>query len=151
MLHYMWRGTRVIWIACGLVQRVHYAALVKGLSLTPVPVSSYTSVCNYLELLGNEPRGLNMLEINYGHMGFLPNCSAFVSFNSCDYMKKHMVACDTVRCYVIYVSISLHCFSRVSEAITPHTTNLPRYLQKSSCQLIAKTNKQEDINLQYPN
>jgi hypothetical protein len=126
---------------CALALSADYAALVDGLSVTPVLVSSYTSVCNYVMLLGNEPRGLNMLEINYGHRGFIPNCSPIVSFNSCDYIKKHMVTCDTVRCYVVYVLISLQCFSRASDAIQPHTTNPPRYLQKSSCQLITKTNK----------
>jgi len=120
---------------CGLALSVHYVALVEGLSVTPVLVSSYTSVCNYLKLLGNDPRGLNMLKINYGHKGFLPNCSAFVSFNSCDYIKKHIVTCDTVRCYAVYIRIYLQRFSRVSEAIPPHTTIPPRYLQKSSCQL----------------
>jgi hypothetical protein len=120
---------------------VYYAALVEGLSVTPVLVSSYTSVCNYLKLLGNEPRGLNMLEINYGHKRFLPNCSAFVCFNSCDYIRKHMVTCDTVRCYVVYARISLQYSSRFSEEIPPHTTNPPVYLQKNLCQLITKTNK----------
>jgi hypothetical protein len=81
---------------CGLALSVYYAALVEGLIVTGVLVASHTSVCNYLKLLGNEPRGLNMMEINYGHNGVLSNCSAFVSFNSCDYIKKRMVTCDPV-------------------------------------------------------
>lgn len=43
---------------CDLALSVYNAALVEGLRVTPVLVSAYTSVCNYLKLLGNKPRGL---------------------------------------------------------------------------------------------
>jgi hypothetical protein len=62
----MWQSTSVvIWFMCSRALSVYYAAVVGGLSVTPVLIPSNTSVCNYLKLLDNVPRGLNVWNINY--------------------------------------------------------------------------------------